>query len=155
MVQSAYVHDAMSPVSRFLLLIGLLLGVTLGHAQFSKTVHHTFEADAAQTILVQLAGNVTVDRWAGNTVLVQTDIRLYNASKGIFTYFVEQVGRYEVLSSLTGETLNIVSKDPKRDAIVTKNGETVEEINVKVLVPNDFVGEGVGPYTRKTPDSGR
>ena len=138
-----------------LLLSVCMLGVTAAWGQFSKTVHHTFEADDARVIAIELAGSVSVEPWAGNTVLVQTDIRLYNASKGIFTYFVEQVGRYEVLSSLTGETLNIVSKDPERDVILSKSGEVVEEIIVKVLVPDDFEGAGVGPYTRKDSDSGR
>lgn len=134
----------------------LLSCVTISaQAQFSKTVHHTFETDQAKAITIELAGNVTVDTWAGNTVLVQTDIRMYNASKGIFTYFVEQAGRYEVLGSLTGETLNIVSKDPKRDVIVSKIGDCVEEVNVKVLVPKTFAGEGAGPYTRQEPDAGR
>ena len=142
----------MSALKAGLLLAVLLLLSLTAQAQFSKTVHHTFEADEAEVINIQLAGNVTVDSWAGNTVLVQTDIRLYNASKGIFTYFVEQVGRYEVLSSMAGTTLNITSKDPKRDMILSKAGECREEINVKVLLPRDFVDSGNGNYTRSTTD---
>lgn len=122
--------------------------------QFSKTVHHTFEADSAQTITINIEGDVTVEPWEGNTVLVETNIRLYNASKSLFEFMVEEQGRYEVLGDLSGSTLAITSKDSERRIIQTKKGQANEEVFVHVRLPKKFIGEGSGPYSRKA-DEGR
>jgi len=118
-------------------------------AQFSKTVHHTFEADSAQAITINIEGDVTVEPWEGNTVLVETNIRVYNASKSLFDFMVEEQGRYEVLGNQSGNTLAITSKDTERRIIQTKKGQANEEVIVRVRLPKKFTGEGAGPYTRK------
>lgn len=138
-----------------LFLVVFMLSSVVMLAQFSKTVHNSFEADEVNTISLDLAGEVSVEEWAGNTVLVETQIRLYNASKGIFNHFVETEGRYDVLAEVSEGHLNIYSKDKVRKVVQTKNGQTTEEILVRVLIPKKFSGEGVGPYTRENPDSGK
>jgi len=134
---------------RFLLFTALLfLGGSL-FAQFSKTVHHSFEADSASTITINIEGDVSVEAWEGNTVLVETNIRVYNASKSLFEFMVDEQGRYEVLGNLSGSTLAITSKDSERRIIQTKKGQANEEVIVRVRLPKRFDGEGTGPYTRK------
>ena len=76
-----------------------------GYAQFAKTMHSTFPTDDIETINLELVDNVTVEHWAGNTILVQTDVRLYNASKGLFAFLTEEDGRYELSASTEGSTL--------------------------------------------------
>ena len=132
----------------FLFLVGSLC------AQFSKTVHHTFEADSAQTITFDIEGDVTVEAWEGNTVLVETNIRIYNASKSLFEFMVDEQGRYEVLGNTNGNTLAITSKDSERRIIQTKIGQANEEVIVHIRIPKKFIGEGSGPYTRES-DEGR
>ena len=140
------------------LIFGLILCLGFGasaSAQFSKTVHHTFPAEGISAISIDIAGNVAVESWAGDAVLVQTDIRLFNASKGIFTYLVEQSNRYGVEALVSGQSMAVASTQKQRDPIMTKKGQCTEEINVKVLVPKSFTGSGTGPYTRELPDAGR
>lgn len=117
-------------------------------AQFSKTMHSSFPTDDIQTIKISLVDNVTVEHWAGNTILVQTDVRLYNASKGLFDFLTGEDGRYQVDAGTDGTTLNLVNVKPSRAELNSKQGTTREEINVKVLLPEDFIGEGAGPYRR-------
>lgn len=137
----------------FFLLASSMLLAWSAEAQFSKTIHNSIEADSAQTIAVDLAGEVVVEPWAGNTVLVETQVRLYNATKGVFEYFVERAGRYDVLHELSGSQLRIYSKDAERKVIQTKHGQSTEEVAVRVMIPRDFAGAAGGPYTRQPADS--
>ena len=141
---------------RTILLPSLMLfAVSVMNAQFSKTVHNSFEANEVNTISLDLAGDVTVEEWAGNTVLVETQIRLYNASKGIFTHFLEKEGRYDVLAEINEGELRIYSKDKVRKVIQTKNGQSTEEVLVRVLIPKQFSGTGLGPFVIQKQDSGK
>jgi len=139
---------------RILLSTILLLVVSSLFGQFSKTVHHTFEADSAQTISVEVQGEVSIENWEGNTVLVETNIRVYNASKSLFEFMVEEQGRYEVLADLSGNSLKITSKDKERRIIQTKKGQANEEVLVRVRLPKRFNVDGSGPYA-SIPDEGR
>jgi hypothetical protein len=139
---------------RLLFSTALLFFVGSLCAQFSKTVHHTFEADSAQTITIDIEGDVTVEAWEGNTILVETNIRLYNASKSLFEFMVDEQGRYEVLGNMNGSSLAITSKDSERRVIQTKSGQANEEVIVHVRLPKKFIGEGTGPFTREA-DEGR
>jgi len=134
---------------QYFFFVCLFMLASSAHAQFSKTIHNSIEADSASTISVDLAGEVTIEPWAGNTVLVETQIRLYNASKGVFEYFVERAGRYDVLHEMRGSQLYISSKDQERKIIQTKHGQSTEEVYVRVMIPADFDGEGSGPFSRK------
>ena len=151
----------MPDLSRTLLALATLLAtaaLTPLHAQFSKTMHTSFEADSARVIRVDIVGEVSVEPWAGNTVLVETRARLYNSSKGVFDYFVEREGRYDVLAEVEGETLRLYSKVPERKTVQSKSGVAREEVLVRVLLPKAFLDEAgsVGTYTRtETPAGSR
>ncbi len=152
---SRAVSVSFTMIIRAFLLAAALCLTAVAFSQFSKTVHNSFEADEASTITLDLAGEVAAEPWAGNTVLVETQIRLYNASKGIFEHFVERDGRYEVLFDASGDQLRIYSKDMVRKPIQSKNGLCAEEVYVRVYIPKDFTGSELGPFTRSQPDSGR
>ena len=137
------------------LLFLLALGGATADAQFAKTIHRTFPTAGAEQISIRLADSLTVERWAGNVVLVQTDVRLFNASEGLFRYLTGEAGRYEVTVSREGNMLNVLSAEPQRMAIETDLGLLQEEIHVKVLLPEDFRGEGAGPYILAADEAGR
>ena len=128
--------------------------VLLAEAQFAKTMHTSIEADSVSAITVDLQGDVSVESWDGNTVLVETSVKLYNASKGVFEYFVERAGRYDVLTEASAGGLRIYSKDTERKIIQTKNGTSSEEVVVIVRLPKEFEGTGNGPYVRAETDPG-
>ncbi len=135
----------------FLSLV-LLSCTAVASAQFAKTMHSNFPTDGVEVIDIRLVDSVTVDYWAGNTILVQTDIRLYNASKGLFDFLTGEDGRYQVDASTEGTTLNLVNVKPSRAPLQTKQGTCREEINVKVLLPVHFAGEGMGPFRVQAPE---
>lgn len=122
-------------------LFTLLLFCGLANAQHEKNIHETFQIDSIDILSLNLSGdNITVETWAGNMILAQTNIKLYDAgSPGILKYFVEQ-GRYELLlSDIENGQADLSSTKQKRAPIVTKNGECREEVTVKLLVPEDFI----------------
>ena len=86
---------------------------------------------------------------------MQTDVRLFNASEGLFRYLTGEGGRYEVTVSREGDALNVLSAELDRKSIETSVGVLEEEIHVKVLLPEDYEGEGVGPYVLVAGEAGR
>ncbi len=123
-------------------------------AQFSKTMHSSFPTEGIERIDIGLVDNITVETWVGNTILVQTDVRLFNANKALFAFLTGPDGRYEVKASVEGTALNLINVEPSRAQLQTGRGACREEINVKVLLPATFVGEGVGPYLLQTEEPG-
>ena len=122
-------------------------------AQFARTIHRHFEVEDATQIQLNLVGDVEVENWEGNTLLIQTDIHIYNASKGIFTHFVDKVGRYEIEAAVNGDVLDVRHLHQERKLISTKNGVATEDVKVKVFMPRYFEGSGLGPYVKNQPDS--
>ena len=136
-------------------LVLLAVGSTVAGAQFAKTIHNTFPTKGVERISIQVVDSLTVERWAGNVILVQTDVRLFNTTDGLFRYLTGEAGRYEVTASREGDALNVLSAVPERKSIETSVGVLEEEIHVKVLLPEDYEGEGVGPYVLVAGEAGR
>jgi len=132
-------------------LVSLCLAVGL-QAQFARTLHSSIEVGEAGEILIDIAGDVVVEPWAGNTVLVETQVKMYNASKGIFVYYVETAGRYDVVHELSGSRLRVYSMDGQRKPIQSKRGLSTEEVRTRVFIPSNFAGKGSGPYAMVTND---
>lgn len=110
----------------------------IGQAQLEKMIHQTFDLSEMDAVRLNLAGDVEIEKWAGNTIMTETHIKLYEASQGIMYYFVKE-GRYEIESDTMNETsLRLKSKDMVRKPIKTKTGECYEEVLVKVYLPDDF-----------------
>jgi len=122
-------------------LVALLLFCGLANAQHEKNIHKTFQIDSVDILSINLSGdNISIEPWAGNMILAQTNIKLFDAgSRGILKYFVDQ-GRYDlVLSEIENGEADLSSTKQKRAPIITKNGECREEVTVKLLVPEDFI----------------
>lgn len=146
-----------STLFQILLLFAMLGSTHMAFGQFARTIHKHFEADEANQIQLHLVGDVEVENWEGNTILIQTDVHLFNASKGIFTHFVDKMGRYDIEAAMNGDLLDVRHTQQERKLISTKNGVATEEVKVKVFMPRYFSGTGLGPYVRQNPqdDSGR
>lgn len=78
-----------------------------------------------------------VVQWAGNTMMTETKIQLFNASKGILNHFIEN-GRFEIELVVEGTDLKIISKDMERPAIKTTKGVSSEIVSIRFFVPEDF-----------------
>lgn len=127
------------------------LALPVARAQYVSTIHETIEADSAEAITLDFAGDVEAANWPGNTVLVETDVRMYNTSEGAFDFFVKEDNRYAVASDLTGGTLRIYSEQRERKPITSSRGVAKEEVKVRIHVPHRFAidtTDGGGVYTR-------
>ncbi len=119
------------------LLTCMLFFATIANAQLQKILHQSFEIDAVTSISLDLHGEYEIEKWAGNTILTETRIQIYDASPSILRYFVEN-GRYDIEGAAEETTFSMVSKVKDRKSIKTKEGECYEFIKVRILVPEDF-----------------
>jgi hypothetical protein len=112
----------------------------IADAQLSKVIHQTFEIDSVDKITVNLVGEFELEKWAGNEILTETKIEIYDATAGIFKYFIEEKGRYDIVAEIDGMSASLFSNDSERRTI--KNKETDKEcyefIKVRIFVPDDF-----------------
>lgn len=109
-------------------------------AQLTKVLHQTFEVDSVDKITLSLVGEYEVEKWAGNTILTETKIEIYDASPGIFKFFIEEKGRYDIVAEIDGMTASLFSNDSERKTIKNKENDTecFELIKLKIFVPDDF-----------------
>lgn len=109
----------------------------LANAQLSKVLHQSFEIGDVKTVSLNLVGEYEIEKWAGNTILTETSIEIYDAKPGIFNHFIKE-GRYEIIADVQEATAALTSKDSERKSIRTKKGECYEFIKLKIFVPDDF-----------------
>ena len=72
-------------ISAFLFLISFS---SLTQAQLEKTIHQTFDVSESTAISLQLiSDSVLIVPWAGNKILTETKVELYEASPSIMAPF--------------------------------------------------------------------
>lgn len=120
------------------------------HAQLQKVLHRPFEPDSAQVIVLDLYGEYQVQPWAGDNILVEMTVKLYQASEGLLKHFIEKEKRYEMEAVREGEVFKLVSKDKKRVPIKTPNGECFETVEVRIFLPDRFDPDGDHRWKRKS-----
>lgn len=120
-------------------------------AQQQRTLHQAFELNDITSVEFVLKDSMEVVPWAGAALLIETTVRMWeehaqgrtDAPDAIFKYFIEK-GRYQVAGTLLGgQVLKLQSKDMKRAIIQTSKGICIEEVVVRVMLPDAF--EQVGP----------
>ncbi len=131
-----------------IMMVASLAGASLwGQAQ--KTFHDTFQLDSVKTIQLDMYGETKVQAWPGNNIMIETRIKLYDASDVILGHFID-AGRYKVEAQEEGDVLRLVSLDKERKTIKTKRGECFEEVNTIVYMPESFKEVGANQYQRST-----
>ena len=118
-------------------LILLVSIFTANHlfSQSSTTFHQSFPLDKQMvSIIMDFEYPYQIEYWSGNTILVETSIRLDNASQVILDYFIE-TGRYTVVTQKYPATVVFKMKDMVRKAIHTRKGPCAENIVLKLFVP--------------------
>jgi hypothetical protein len=109
-------------------------------AQLTKVLHQTFEVDSVDKITINLFGEYKIEKWSGNNVLTETKIEIYDTTPGIFKYFIEEKGRYDIVAEISNMTASLFSNDSERRTIKNKetNKECYEFVKVKIFVPDEF-----------------
>lgn len=118
-------------------------------------MYQVFEVDSAQTIDLDIAGEYTVDAWAGNSILVETNVQIWEASREILGHLIKE-GRYDLTTDSTSEPnpkhIRIFTKNLDRKPIKRLDGQKCLEIAVtKIFIPDTFfVSDDKKKLTRKT-----
>jgi hypothetical protein len=130
-------------------LILFLAGNAFG--QLRKTIHQSFDLpDSTKTLVINFpeADQWKVELWAGNSIMTESDIKMYSATKAIFNFFVEK-GRYNYLTVEKGDSLAMVGQDPKRQIIKAGEMECSEEVLVRIFIPDTFEEQKPGTWARE------
>lgn len=126
------------------------------NAQMERTTYQTFEIDSARVINLDIMDEYEIKTWAGNNLLVETNIRIWDASKEILNFLIKE-GRYDLTTDSTTDP------HPKEIRIYTKNtvrrpvkgregGKCLEIADCRIFIPDSFViSEDKKRLTRKNP----
>lgn len=127
----------------FLMLILILSPVIGLFAQMEKTMYQVFEVDSAQTIQFEVTGEYHIEKWAGNSILVETTIQLWDANKEILGHLIKE-GRYDLATDSISDPhprhVRIFTKHIDRKPLKRRDGQKCLEIAVsKIFVPDTFL----------------
>ena len=128
----------------------LALSTVAGQAQLVKTLHQVFEVPDNTTALSFITyeeDGLEVVPWAGNTIMVESNIKMYYASKAVFDFFLDK-GRYNFEAAEEGDTLQLVAQDVERLAIRSGDTQALEKINIRIFIPDEFSQAGPTFWTR-------
>ncbi len=130
----------------FLVLLGIC-----ANAQLTKTFHQSFEIDSIDHFNLNIEGDVTINYWAGNTILTKTEVEIYNASPNLFKHFVK-VGRYDLEFLETGKNGTLKHKQLERKPIYTAGQECWEGIKLEIYIPDVFKEKSDIQFARNLPE---
>ena len=133
----------MKNIKTFILLAFVFCSTNV-FSQLRKTIHQTVDLSRSISVKLDLTGDYELVNWPGNHFLIETNIALYDASKHLLKFMVEQ-GRYEVLFQENGLTASLDWKDKERRKLMYKDKECFEETKVKIYIPDFF--EIINPTT--------
>lgn len=132
----------------------LLAFNTLAKAQMERTMYQVFEVDSAQTVHFEVAGEYEVLEWAGNSILVETNVQIWDASREILAELIK-IGRYDLATDSSTvpnpKQVRIFTKNLDRKPIKRLDGQKCLEIAVtKIFIPDTFyISEDKQRLTRK------
>jgi hypothetical protein len=108
-------------------------------AQMERTLYQVLEIDSIQTISIDLYGQYNLKPWAGNAMLIETNIQLTNASPAIMNQLIK-LGRYDfAIDTISKTELKIYTRQQDRKKIKTPAGECTEIFITNFLVPEYMV----------------
>lgn len=125
-------------MQKLLLTICLVLAFSASaFGQMERTFYQSFEIDSVQSIALNLTGEFELSAWAGNTVLTETNIKLWEGSPAILDFFIKQ-GRYEIKMDKTEIDAAFKHTQSDRKPIKTQKNECTELVTLKVFVPDTY-----------------
>jgi len=105
-------------------------------------MYQVFEVDSAQTVHFEVTGEYDVLPWAGNSILVETNVQIWEASREILAELIK-IGRYDLATDSSTvpnpKQVRIFTKNLERKPIKRLDGQKCLEIAVtKIFVPDTF-----------------
>lgn len=119
-----------------LLLLGAFASQCLFiHAQRVTSYHQSFEVNKTiSTLVLDLDYPTEVEQWVGDHVLIETTVKMKNASRQLMDYFIAN-DRYTIIKKDYSAAVGFGMKKMVRKAIQTKKGICEEDILYKIYVP--------------------
>jgi len=138
------------------ILLSVLFSLSLGpiQAQMERTMYQVFEVDSAQMVKFEVAGDYSILEWAGNSILVETNVQIWDASREILAELIK-IGRYDLATDSSAtpnpKEVRIFTKNLERKPIKRIDGQKCLEIAVtKIFVPDTFyISDDKQRLTRK------
>lgn len=124
-------------------ITALLLNALPGQAQMERTMYQVFEIDSAQTVNLDVVGVYEIHTWAGNSILVEANIQIWDASPEILGFLIKE-GRYDLTTDSTAapnaKEIRIFTKNKERKPIKRPDGQKCLEIaTTKIFIPDVFL----------------
>ena len=128
---------------KFLPLLFSLAFAPVAQGQMERTTYQVFEVDSVQAVVFEVVGEYQVLDWAGNSILIETNVQIWDASREILSHLIKE-GRYDLSLDATVGTdakqVRIFTKHVDRKPIKRLDGQKCLEIAVtKIFVPDTFV----------------
>jgi len=125
-------------MQKFILACCFLLLSQSCWTQTVKIIHQVFEVDTISEISLDLHGEYELQAWAGNTVMSETRIKIYDAPQHVVNHFIDEKGRYAIDATSAEAKLLLTSKDKERVEIKYKGIHCYEEVGLRLYVPDSF-----------------
>ncbi len=132
----------------YLVFILSFFSIAASFSQVEKTIHQTFDLGESKSIMLDLAGEYSIQPWAGNTVMTETRVELYDASPAIMNHVYEKEERYKIEADTLGGAIKLISFDKKREPIRTRSGTCTEIVHINVFVPENFQSQGETTFVK-------
>ncbi len=138
-------------MKKYILLFALLCQVALMQAQLQQIIHQSFALDEMNEVNLDLYGEYEIEVWPGSEILTETKIKLTNAKNSVLKYLIENK-RYAVkLDTISERVVTLSSADKKRREIKTSKGTCVEEISIRIFIPDFFEKKTEKNWARTKP----
>lgn len=135
-------------MKRLFILLLLAAPIALFAQDPADIFHKTINIDSVKSISLDIAESdeLTVQNWPGNYLMIETSILMYNGQQSLMKTLKKE-GRWDIEATITGESLQLTSKEKLRPVMRTKRGMTEDVVKIVIYLPEDFTGGG-NSYTR-------
>ena len=121
-------------MKNIIFLFALMLVTSISVAQQAqKNLLKTFDLNSQTEVVLNLDGDVNIERWNNSTLRVQMDISYENASVHIMKYMISK-GRYNLVMSPKPTGLVIEHPNKTDSPKINKEGELLKETIVYTIV---------------------
>jgi hypothetical protein len=124
-------------------MFALLLSIAYqANSQTVKRFHQNFEVEEISAIQIAAEGDVTINTWAGNSVLVEIYITTSVGTPAVIN-LLQKDGRYDLLLEKSATNAMVVNKVKHRQLIKVKGIDMDETIKYTISVPDSFASENL------------
>lgn len=99
--------------------------------------HEVFSLDSVTLIRFDLFGNYEVVQWEGSSLMIKTEVLMYNGSEAILQDYLKN-NRYAYRAQRIAGELLLSSVDKQRINVRTSRGECYESVDTVIYIPTAF-----------------